>query len=214
MSTESLPSRSQYILTVSLMLLLLVLLACAGAPQPTATPEPSPTSLPTDTPAPTPTLAPTDTPAPTATPTPAAAPGYEAWQEFEGDWSGSWKNSTFGTTGSAEATVVVRDDGTAEIMLDLGGGVFGAANPPAITLTGTYTATEATFTLEGDPTFGNITLTFTAEGKVTGVVEKAMRGAGKVDLTGTMTQEKMELNYTVAFSAVKAKGVLALTPSK
>jgi hypothetical protein len=189
-----------------LLLAALLLQACGGpeAPPPTAT-LPPPPPPPTETPAPSATP-----PAPTETATPAHAPGYEAWLAYAGDWSGAWQNQTFGTTGEALATVTVRDDGTAEIVLDLGGFVFGVINPPPITLSGTYTATDATFGLEEDPTFGNIAVTFTAQGEVIATFANLLLQGGSMSVTGTFTPQRIEMNYSLSLGSINANGVLNL----
>ena len=70
---------------------------------------------------------------------------YQAAQAFQGEWSGSWLNKTFGSTGEASASIRVEPGGQAEFTLDLGGMVFGLIDPDPITYTGTFDETGASY---------------------------------------------------------------------
>ena len=187
----------------SFMVMFMVLLvqACAAP-----TPEPTVTLAPTATPVPTA----TETAAPTESATPANAPGYEVLTQYEGEWSGTWQNTTFGSTGDAMATVTVNNDGTMELILDLDGFVFGAIDPPAVTLTGTYTASDATLELVDDATFGTIALVFTADGEVDGSFDNLMLAGGTMSVTGSHSPEHIEIGYSLVLGAINADGVLIL----
>jgi hypothetical protein len=192
---------------------LFIVLAAVLAGCSPATPAPSPTSPPTPTPVPptaTPVPPPTETPAPTLTPTPAQAPGYEWASQFAGDWSGGWRNTTFGSTGGAEATVAINEDGTVEVVLDLGGRVFGIADPPSMTFSGTYDAQGGSFALQDDPLFGDLTVNVLTDGAITGEMENNPLGFG-MTVDGTVTDETFELNYAVTLpTGQAAQGVLTL----
>jgi hypothetical protein len=197
---------------VTALIGLLVLAGCSpAAPQPSATPVPLPTETPVPLPTETPVPLPTATPAPTFTPTPAQAPGYAWASQFAGDWSGSWRNTTFGSTGGAEATVVVNEDGTVEVALDLGGFVFGLSDPPSITFTGTYDADGGRFAVQDDPLFGDLTVNVANSGVITGGIENNPLGFG-MTLDGMLTVETFDLNYAVTLpSGQAAQGVLTMT---
>jgi hypothetical protein len=49
--------------------------------------------------------------------------------KLTGKWSGSWKNTTFGSTGSIRATIRLKD-GKLKATVQFGGNVFGCADPP------------------------------------------------------------------------------------
>lgn len=146
---------------------------------------------------------PTAPPSPTDTPQPAPPSAYDVAQQFAGSWSGTWANTTYGTTGSADMTVVVNEDGTFEVTIDLGGMVFGAVDPPPLTYSGTYEAgAGASFGGEGDPTFGDVTVSITPDGQLSGRLEGILGGSGLAEVTGTVTPEMVNLEYSIPiFSA-------------
>lgn len=79
------------------------------------------------------TAAPVTTSAPETTEA-APNPLVVAALEFEGRHSGEWNNTTFGSSGSIDLTIEV--DEAAEVLIvttDLGGFVFGGADPDPIT---------------------------------------------------------------------------------
>jgi hypothetical protein len=180
---------------------LLAITGCAApTPEPTATPLPSPT--------------PTPVPAPTDTPTAEAPSPYELAKQFEGDWAGEWHNETFDTRGDAVATIVVREDGTFDLTLDLNGMVFGFIDPPAVTFTGRYGDMQgADLSVNDDPTFGDATLTITADGQVTGRLEDLMGAGGTLDITGTITPDRFDLRYVLSISGLGAEGTVVLEHS-
>src|SRR6185503_2388841 len=144
---------------------------------------------------------------------PAQAPGYDWASQFAGDWSGGWRNTTFGSTGGAQATVVINEDGTVEVTLDLGGFVFGVGDPPPMTFTGAYDADGGSFAVQNDPMFGDLSVNVANSGAITGGMENNPLGFG-MTLDGALTVESFELNYAVTLPAgQKARGVLALTHS-
>ncbi len=60
-----------------------------------------------------------------------------------GDYTGEWHNLTFGSTGGIAAGFTVDEAGaTASLTLDLGGNVFGAADPDPFTIDFDLTAGE------------------------------------------------------------------------
>jgi hypothetical protein len=53
--------------------------------------------------------------------------------KIKGKWTGSWRNTTFGSTGSIRANVQVKDGNKLVPLVDFGGLVFGCQNPdPAV----------------------------------------------------------------------------------
>lgn len=173
----------------SWIVILFVALIAAGCGGAAVTEQASPTPAPTDTPVP--------------TDTPQAPSAYDVARQYEGRWAGSWNNDTYGTTGGVEATVVVNPDGTFEVTLDVNGMVFGAIDPPAVTFSGTYEAgVGATFGGLDDPTFGDASVTITPDGQVSANLEGVMGGAGSVEVSGTVTPERIDLQYSIpTFSA-------------
>lgn len=156
-----------------------------------------------------PTPEPTATTAPTDTAEPEEPTAYDVAKQYEGAWTGSWHNDTYDTTGSADVTVAVRPDGTFDVTMDIGGMVFGAIDPPAVTFYGTYEADAgAAFGALDDPTFGDATVIITPDGQLSGSLQGLMGGAGILEVTGTVTPERVDLQYSIPI--FPATGTLTL----
>lgn len=156
-----------------------------------------------------PTPEPTATTAPTDTAEPEEPTAYDVAKQYEGAWTGSWHNDTYDTTGSADVTVAVRPDGTFDVTMDIGGMVFGAIDPPALTFYGTYEADAgAAFGALDDPTFGDATVIITPDGQLSGSLQGLMGGAGILEVTGTVTPERVDLQYSIPI--FPATGTLTL----
>ena len=82
-------------------------------------------------------------------------------QEIAGTYSGTWTNTTFGSTGAISATVAVdAAAATLTISLDIGGNVFGGPDPAPLT-------SNIDLNSEGpfagtDPLFGDFTIDYSA----------------------------------------------------
>jgi hypothetical protein len=131
-----------------------------------------------------------------------------------GNWNGTWRNTTFGSTGTV--TAVVSGDTvaqTARITLDVNGNVFGAGDPAAETFNGTYTPGQGATITQTSARFGNVSLTFTAGGTFTGTCTNVpVAGISRFDFTGSMTTSTANLTYTVTFtSGATAVGTATLT---
>lgn len=110
------------------------------------------------------TTAPTATSAPatttTAAPTTTVAPGnplVALAAAFAGDYTGAWNNTTFGSTGPIETSIVVDEVAeTVTVTSDLGGFVFGGPDPdPTVTVIDLSAEPpyETSSELMGDSTF-------------------------------------------------------------
>jgi len=129
-----------------------------------------------------------------------------------GTWSGTWNNTTFNSTGSA--TMVLTVDSAAKTLstvTTLGGNVFGQGNnPPAQTVTGTYT--DSLITLSSTTAlFGAVTLTIDNMGKISGTAHPS--GFDSVSVSGTASPTKLDMTYTIYQPAgtVYATGTLTFT---
>lgn len=73
----------------------------------------------------------TEAPVEESTTTTEAAPdpSIEAALAAAGTYTGSWTNTTFGSTGDAGMTMTVSEAGDVTMEWDLGGGVFGVGDP-------------------------------------------------------------------------------------
>jgi hypothetical protein len=186
-------------LTIVLILFITQMACGASTPTETPTPEPPP---PTDVPADTPEPTPEPTEAPTVEPTPATAPGYEQAVLFAGRWEGSWTNITFGSTGPVTIEVMIHDDGTADLTVDVGGMVFGAVNPDPATYSGTYDAEGAYFTIMDDPVFGEVVMTISAADNSFTITGELIPdpGIASIEASGMFTEDTVDGEYTVFFA--------------
>lgn len=137
---------------------------------------------------------------------------YQGYAAYAGTWSGSWTNNTFGSTGSITGQLAVARNGTAQLVLDAGGFVFGLIDPAAKTFSGTYNEDAMTFTGTGDDVFGNLSMTFAASGSVT--VSGLDVPASSIDTltaNGTVTATNLNVNYTLTFGGLTyAEGTISL----
>lgn len=153
----SAPGRSTSIIAGTLAL---VVAACGSAGAPTVPPTTAPAASPTGAP----TAPPTDTPAPTEPPTASPAPTLDPFAfvaPYEGTYSGTWINETFGSTGTVSIDVGIdRVTGSIQLALTLGGNVFGNPTPKPETITATIGDGSLEFTSR---TFGETSLTVDLE---------------------------------------------------
>ena len=165
--------------------LLLVAGACGGGGTSSSS-TPPPTHLQTPTPTPTPTAAPTPTPNPLAAL--AAA--------FTGKYSGTWTNTTFGSTGpiSVQVAVDLASGNLVVSNLTIGGNVFGGAAPPpeSLTLTGLATGTVTTHSAS----LGDISMSISPLGVLTGTCTNIPSPrVSKATFTGTVA-DPTKLTFT------------------
>lgn len=136
-------------------------------------------------------------------------------RKYEGSWSGMWTNKTFGSTGAAEATVSVGEDGaTMTIRLDLAGNVFGASDPPpedfVITLDGSARATGSS------PTFGPYEASWDLEAGTISITLSDVPGDRITTVTGagTFSETSFTVDFTINFSdGSTAESTLQLSKS-
>jgi hypothetical protein len=178
------------------LIALLALAACGGTAAPAAA-SPSPAAS-----------------SPATSPSPPAVLVLAA--TLEGKYTGSWKNTTFGSTGPL--TIDWKFDKAASTLtatVTVGGNVFGAPAPPAqtwafkpdgqkLTYTGKSPAFgEVTANIEGGPTTG----TFTFKG-----ANVPSSNASLVEATGSLSAKEMTGTYTVGLSSgAKAAGTVSAT---
>jgi len=137
-------------------------------------------------------------------------------RRYEGQWSGMWTNRTFGSTGSASATVVVGADGeTMTITLDLGGSVFGASDPPAeefvMQLEDSSARTSGT-----SATYGPYEVTLDLEAETISITLSDVPGERITTVTasGSFSESSFSADFTINFSdGSTAQSTLELTKS-
>ncbi|MBI2828359.1 MAG: carboxypeptidase regulatory-like domain-containing protein [Acidobacteria bacterium] len=140
-----------------------------------------------------------------------------------GNWSGSWRNTTFGSTGSM--TMTVSPDTIAQTLaltFDLNGPVFGAsragdslvalADPSPETIRGSYTTDVAVLRLTGSPLFGNFSCDVLSSGPISCVgpdVPGTLVAQARV--TGDILDFKIVMKYILIFeSGGMAEGEITL----
>ncbi|MGH2812086.1 MAG: hypothetical protein ACRDI1_05170, partial [Actinomycetota bacterium] len=139
-------------------------------------------------------------------PAPAEEDLVEQAAQFEGNWSGQWRNNTFGSSGGATAQVTVdRAARTVTIVLDLAGQVFGESDPPPQTFTGSLdgstdfsgqTDLTGSYTATVNP--DDNTFTFNAPDVPSARIQ-SLEGSGKVE--GTTFTATIKINFPDGSSA-------------
>ncbi len=163
--------------------------------------------------------APSPVPSPTAdvsaATTPNAMDAYPFLAAYEGQFAGSWKNATFGSTGSMAWDITADPDArTIKIKVTVGGRFLGGPGAPAETILLTHLADGV---IEGtSPTFGQISGTITPEGALQIALSNVPGGAiSKVEINGTFTGgDSISISYAVEFTAGGGKATGAVTLSR
>jgi hypothetical protein len=119
---------------------------------------------------------------------------------FQGNWTGSWNSTTFGTSGSVTMTATVNTVAkTATIQADFNGAVFGIGDPPSEGYNATYSPASGGFNTTSNR-FGGLTMSVSPTGVVTGTCLNPAPGITRVDITGTLTATSLNTNYVVRFA--------------
>ena len=127
---------------------------------------------------------------------------------FSGTYSGSWSNTTFGSSGSASLVVAVPSSGsTVTMQLTLGGNVFGGAPPPPESWSCTFSGSSCRSTFNS-VTFGVTTVVLESDGSL--IFRSRLPGGGFFNLDGTMTSSRLTADYAVRFGSVSAVGTYLL----
>ncbi len=137
---------------------------------------------------------------------------YRDYASYAGTWSGSWTNTTFGSMGNMTGQLSVEKNGTAQLVLDVDGFVFGLIDPAAKTFTGTYNENAMTFTGTGDDLFGNLTMTFAASGSVTVAgLDVPADSIDSLTASGVVTATNLNADYTLTIGGVTyAEGTMSI----
>lgn len=183
------------LILILVLLLGMLLSACGGdeTPEATATPEPKPTTA--------------------VPPTPTEDTTFQDIQAYLGDWSGEWRNITFGSSGAVHATFSAEEVGTLSFTVDLDGFVFGALDPDPISYSGSFDPEGAVFNIPGDSLFGDLSINVSKDGAVTIVGESVPdERIDSITAEGTVTPMEVSLDYEVTFTTGdSAVGEMTLT---
>ena len=139
------------------------------------------------------------------------APAFSS--SLAGTYAGTWKNTTFGSQGTAGLTISADTIAqTFQSSLALGGTVFGLGNAPALPINGSYTVSGGAANVTSASAFyGAVTLNVSPTGQITGAFVSPIGGIARVDFTGTATPTAINVNYTVTLAGNVATGTLTLT---
>ena len=121
---------------------------------------------------------------------------------FQGSYTGSWNNNTFGTTGGAFLSQgIVQSTQTVLAQLTLTGNVFGGSAPAPMVFVGTYNANG--FTSTGTSAFfGLVTMTVSTTGAWTMTANSVPNSpVSSFSITGTARPEGFSGIYTIGFAA-------------
>lgn len=141
---------------------------------------------------------------------------YEKYSVVNGTYSGGWNNLTYSTSGDTEAVIVVQPDGNASFILDLGGMVFGMFDPDSAIYSSAYDTDGIVFTATEDPVFGTLTITVVVSDDGTAQVTLDAQnvptaGIETVTATGTLTENAIDMEYTIGFIlGATADGIFTL----
>jgi hypothetical protein len=134
--------------------------------------------------------------------------------ELAGTWTGQWTNTTFGSSGDIAMTMEVMGDGSIVITADLGGSVFGQADPAEerwivniLDLTGPVTIESVTF--------GEVTLILSADGARLTAADVPAPDIANFQLDATFdTGPRIVATYLVGFDdGTVAEGTANLEPT-
>ena len=147
---------------------------------------------------------------------PSAIAGTDAYPlvaSYAGHFTGSWNNTTFGSTGSMTWDITANAaNRTVQIVVNVGGNFFGGSGAPAETILLTHLATG---TISGhSAAFGDVAGTITPDGTLTIALSKIAGGVvSTCKITGTFNgTDKISMKYTATFVVGgTADGVVVLT---
>jgi len=189
----------------------------AATSAPASTGAPASTAAPASTEATTAsTSAPTTSTAVTTTTTEAAGnPLLEAALQFAGAYVGAWNNTTFGSTGAIETTIEVDEAAeTATVTMDLGGFVFGGADPDPIVTVMDLTTEPPYETTNG--LLGDASIDFALDGMLT-LTAPAVPGLGGSTLIveGLPDPVGFEMTYRIENpdGSIFAEGTADMAPN-
>jgi hypothetical protein len=128
----------------------------------------------------------------------AAEPASAVIQDIAGTYTGTWNNTTFGSSGAAEVQIAFSGS-DATFQVDMGGSAFGLADPPPVSFGGTVVAGDLQVDATGTVPYGHVEGTIDGD---TGVVDFLLTMTSRpdivsVDVTGTVAGGTMDLDYTV-----------------
>ena len=126
---------------------------------------------------------------------------YAAVTDVLGRYVGAWTNLTFGSTGKALIDISASTPTAATVLFDMDGFVFGAFNPPPITMPAVIAGDQFQIDNHGVGAFGDIKGTIDSTQGTFSVVLANIPGNFIAGITaeGTVANGHMQLEYIVHF---------------
>ncbi len=123
-------------------------------------------------------------------------PGFD--RNLLGQWTGTWMNTTFGSSGSIDADATEVAANRINVMVDLGGFVFGFVDPPPFTLDCLLNPDGTASCAVASQQLGQVDVMFNPDGSVTGSMTSIpVPGIGSMDFSGTIANGQLDMTYTV-----------------
>jgi hypothetical protein len=119
---------------------------------------------------------------------------------YLGVWSGTWNNTTFGSSGAVSVTVTQTGD-TYALQFDMDGNVFGGSNPALESFSASVSAVNASLVSLSSSVYGTLTGTLAANGTLTGSGSAIPGPVDTFTLTGTWNATTITANVTITFDA-------------
>jgi hypothetical protein len=135
---------------------------------------------------------------------------------YVGNWTGTWTNTTFGSTGAARVVVTkdsARAAGDLHFNVDLDGSVFGGSNPSPENLGATVAEDVATLTATTSNTYGTLSGTLEGDGTISGGGTDVAGQVKSYTVTGTWSATAIDADVVISFDdgSADATAKLALT---
>lgn len=147
----------------------------------------------------------------------AGGTGFGAVQDLAGRYQGFWTNITFGSTGKAVIEIQMAG-ANATILFDMDGYVFGAMDPPLISMPGLVQGGQILIDNHGTGMFGSISGTIDSANGTFSAALGDIPGGGiqRVTAAGTIGGGRISLDYEVTFPGPAsptnpARGVMVAT---
>src|SRR5204863_2694880 len=118
-----------------------------------------------------------------------------------GNWTGTWRNTTFASSGAATMAMTVdtvqeRFSGT----FDLSGSVFGRGDPAPATFSNSYSPNGGATFSSTSAFYGTVSGTLSNTGAISGSMVNPTPTISRVDFSGTATTTAIDITYTVRFT--------------
>jgi hypothetical protein len=128
---------------------------------------------------------------------------YDQISKYAGRWTGTWNNTSFGSSGDIDVTIEIMTDGTASLSLDVTGNALGAGSMPQLVIVGYYDSNGLFFMDPSSPVFGNLKIAIPPNGQFISMQAELLPGAtiAAVSATGMLNEDEITIEYAVNLTA-------------